>query len=199
MSSQEPRIGVYVCHCGVNIGSVVNVEEVVNYAKTLPNVVIARNYLYTCSKPGQDMITKDIAEHQLTRVVVAACTPRLHETTFRGTVEKAGLNPYMLEIANIREHCAWVHGSQPAKATSKAKDLVRMAVARSRLLEPLQKREVQAVSRSMVVGGGIAGMRAAIDLAERGFEVYLIEKSSTLGGRAAQLARVFPTEDEATS
>ena len=199
MSSPEPRIGVYVCQCGVNIGSVVNVEEVVNYAKTLPNVVVARNYLYTCSSPGQEMITKDIADHQLNRVIVAACTPRLHETTFRRTIEKAGLNPYMLEIANIREHCVWVHASQPQKATVKAKDLVRMAVARSRLLEPLQRREVEAVSRALVVGGGIAGMRAAIDIAERGFEVYLVEKSPTLGGRAAQLARVFPTEDEAAS
>jgi len=199
MSSEEPRIGVYICHCGVNIGSVVNVEEVTEYAQTLPNVVLAKNYLYMCSAPGQEMIAKDILEQKLNRIIVAACTPRLHESTFRRTIEKAGVNPYMLDVANIREHCSWVHASQPEKATKKAKDLVRMAVARARLLEPLEKKTVEATTRAMVVGGGVAGMRAAIDLAERGFEVYLVESSPTLGGRTAQLGKVFPTEDDAES
>jgi heterodisulfide reductase subunit A len=197
VSAAEPRIGVYVCQCGVNIGSVVDVEEVAKYAQSLPNVVVAKSYLYMCSAPGQEMITKDIVEHKLSRVVVAACSPRLHETTFRRTVSKAGLNPFLLDVANIREHCSWVHPSQPAKATAKAKDLVRMAVARARLLEPLEKRVVEAATKTMVIGGGVAGMRAAIDLAERGFEVYLVEKSPTLGGRMTQLGRVFPTDDYA--
>lgn len=197
MSAIEPRIGVYVCHCGVNIGSVVNVDEVAKYAQTLPNVVVAKNYLYMCSAPGQDMIVKDISEHRLNRVVVAACSPRLHETTFRRTLAKAGLNPYLLDVANIREHCSWVHPTHPAQATAKAKDLVRMAVARARLLEPLEKRVMEAATKTMVVGGGITGMRAAVDLAERGFEVYLIENSPTLGGRMAQLGKVFPTDDYA--
>jgi heterodisulfide reductase subunit A len=197
MSAPEPRIGVYICHCGVNIGAVVNVEEVAKYAQTLPNVVVAKNYLYMCSAPGQAMIVKDISEQKLNRVVVAACSPRLHETTFRRTLAKAGLNPFLLDVANIREHCSWVHPSQPAKATAKAKDLVRMAVARARLLEPLEKRVMEASSKTMVIGGGVAGMRAAIDLAERGLEVYLVEKSPTLGGRMAQLGKVFPTDDYA--
>ena len=197
MSTTEPRIGVYICHCGVNIGSVINVDEVAKYAQALPNVVVAKNYLYMCSAPGQAMIAQDIAEHKLNRVVVAACSPRLHETTFRRTLAKAGLNPYLLDVANIREHCSWVHPSQPAEATAKAKDLVRMAVARARLLEPLEKRVMEAATKTMVVGGGVAGMRAAIDLAERGLEVYLVEKSPTLGGRMAQLGKVFPTDDYA--
>ena len=197
MSSAEPRIGVYVCHCGVNIGSVVNVEEVAKYAQTLPNVVVAKSYLYMCSAPGQEMIAKDISEHKLNRVVVAACSPRLHETTFRRTLAKAGLNPFLLDVANIREHCSWVHPSRPAQATTKAKDIVRMAVARARLLEPLEKRVVEAATKTMVIGGGVAGMRAAIDLAERGLEVYLVEASPTLGGRTAQLGKVFPTDDYA--
>jgi len=199
VSSAEPRIGVYVCHCGVNIGAVVNVEEVTKYAETLPNVVVAKNYLYMCSAPGQEMIAKDIAEHNLNRVIVAACTPRLHESTFRRTLAKANLNPYLLDIANIREHCSWVHSSNPDLATAKAKDLVRMALGRARLLEPLEKKIVEASTRALVVGGGVAGMRAAIDLAERGFEVYLVERSPTLGGRTAQLAKVFPTDDYAGS
>jgi heterodisulfide reductase subunit A len=197
MSSTEPRIGVYVCQCGVNIGAVIDVEEVAKYAQTLPSVVVAKSYLYMCSAPGQEMIAKDISEHKLSRVVVAACSPRLHETTFRRTLSKAGLNPFLLDVANIREHCSWVHPSHPALATAKAKDLVRMAVARARLLEPLEKRVVEAATKTMVIGGGVAGMRAAIDLADRGFEVYLVEESPTLGGRMAQLGKIFPTDDYA--
>jgi heterodisulfide reductase subunit A len=197
MSSDQPRIGVYVCHCGVNIGAVINVQEVTKYVQSLPDVVVAKNYLYMCSAPGQEMIAKDIADHKLNRVIVAACTPRLHESTFRRTLAKAGLNPYMLEVANIREHCSWVHASQPDKATAKAKDLVRMAIGRARLLEPLEKKVVEATTRALVVGGGVAGMRAAIDLAERGFQVYLVEKSPTLGGRTANLTQVYPTDDHA--
>jgi heterodisulfide reductase subunit A len=197
MSATEPRIGVYVCHCGVNIGAVVDVEEVAKYAQSLPNVVVAKSYLYMCSAPGQEMIVKDILDHKLNRVVVAACSPRLHETTFRRTLSKGGLNPFLLDVANLREHCSWVHPSHPELATKKAKDLVRMAVARARLLEPLEKRVVEAATKTMVIGGGATGMRAAIDLAERGFEVYLVEESPTLGGRMAQLGKVFPTDDYA--
>jgi heterodisulfide reductase subunit A len=197
MSSNEPRIGLYICHCGANIGSVVDVESVAKYAQALPNVVVAKTYLYMCSSPGQEMIAKDIAEHDLNRVIVAACTPRLHETTFRRTIAAAGLNPYLLDVANIREHCSWVHASDRNKATAKAKDLARMAVARARLLEPLEKKSVQANTSALVLGGGVAGMRAAVDLAERGFKVYLVERSPTVGGHTAQLRRVFPTDDEA--
>ena len=190
---------MYVCHCGANIASVVDVENVVRYAGTLPNVIVSKSYLYMCSSPGQETIRKDIADHNLNRVVVAACTPRLHELTFRRAIEKAGLNPYLLEVANIREHCSWVHSMDPGRATAKAKDLARMSVARARLLEPLERKVVDATSSAMVIGGGVAGMRAAIDLAERGFDVYLVERTPTLGGRTAQLARVFPTEDYAES
>ncbi|MEO0142682.1 MAG: disulfide reductase, partial [candidate division WOR-3 bacterium] len=166
---EEPRIGVYICHCGTNIAGVVDVEDVTRYVSTLPNVVIAKNYLYMCSAPAQDMIKEDIKEHKLNRVIVASCSPRMHELTFRKVCEEAGLNPYLFEMANIREQCSWAHSREPEKATRKAKDLIRMSVARARLLEPLQKKEVGVTLRALVIGGGISGLSAASDLAKRGF------------------------------
>jgi len=194
---EAPRIGVYICHCGTNIAGVVDVGDVVKYAANLPNVVVARDYLYMCSAPAQTMITEDIKEHELNRVVVASCSPRMHELTFRKVCEDAGLNPYLFEMANIREHCSWVHTREPVKATEKAKDLVKMAVARTRLLEKLPKKEVGVTIRALVIGAGVSGLRASLDLAQRGFEVYLIEKAPAVGGRTAQLGEVFPTGEMA--
>jgi heterodisulfide reductase subunit A len=194
---EEPRIGVYICHCGVNIAATVDVEEVAKYAEKLPNVVVAQHYVYMCSAPGQSMIKDDIKEHKLNRVIVASCSPRMHEPTFRSVIEEAGLNPYLFEMANIREQCSWVHPKEPEKATEKAKDLIRMAVARARLLETLEKKEAGVTPRGLVIGGGISGMRAALDLADRGFDVCIIEKAPSLGGRVAQLNELFPTGEYA--
>ncbi|MGC8948485.1 MAG: 4Fe-4S binding protein [Thermoprotei archaeon] len=182
--NEEPRIGVYVCHCGLNIAATVDVKAVVEYAKSLPNVVVSREYVFMCSTPGQDLIRDDIKNYKLNRVVVAACSPSMHEPTFRAVLESAGLNKYLLEMANIREHCSWVHSDKKV-ATEKAKDLVRMAVAKARLLEPLEEQEYIAQQSVLVLGGGVAGMRASLDLANWGFDVYLVEKSPTLGGRTA--------------
>jgi len=197
VEKEEPRIGVYICHCGVNIAASVDVEDVAKYAEKLPNVVLAKHYMYMCSAPAQAMIKNDIKELGLNRVIVASCSPRMHELTFRRVVEEGGLNPYLFDMTNIREHCSWVHSEEPEKATKKAKDLVRMSVARAELLEPLQKRVVEVTTRALVIGAGIAGLRTALDLAERGFEVYLVEKEPSIGGRMAQLNRVYPTGDYA--
>jgi len=194
---EEPKIGVYICHCGVNIAATVDVEDVAKYAATLPNVVQAKHYMYMCSAPAQAMIKNDIKENGLNRVIVASCSPRMHELTFRRVVEEGGLNPYLFDMTNIREHCSWVHTEEPEKATKKAKDLIRMSVARVALLEPLQKRVVEVTVRALVIGAGIAGIRTALDLADRGFEVYLIEKEPNVGGRMAQLNMVYPTGDYA--
>jgi heterodisulfide reductase subunit A len=196
-ASQEPRIGVYICHCGINIAGVVDVEAVREYAEKLPNVVVAKTYLYTCSSPGQAMIETDISEQKLNRVVVASCSPRMHEATFRKVVEEGGLNPYLFEMANIREHCSWVHSAEPERATKKAEDLVRIAVAKARLLEPLQKKSVAVTERALVIGAGMAGMRSALDLAERGFEVCLVEEQPTIGGKTARLNTLYPTGESA--
>ncbi len=179
---QEPRIGVFVCHCGRNIGGVVNVPQVVEYAKTLPNVSYAEDNLYTCSTDTQQAIKNKSMEHNLNRVVVASCTPRTHEPLFQDTLREAGLNPYLFEMANIRDQCSWVHMHEPEAATQKAKDLVRIAVAKARMLEPLSPQFVSVIPRGMVIGGGVAGMTAALDLAEQGFETYLLEKDHVLGG-----------------
>jgi heterodisulfide reductase subunit A len=188
----KPRIGVYICHCGVNISSTVGVEQVAEFAATLPGVVIARDYLYMCSDPGQALIQQDIEEHGLNRVVVASCSPRMHEPTFRGAAQQVGLNPYLVEMANIREQCSWVH-SDRERATEKAKLLVASVVAKAALLEPLEEREVGVTPGAVVIGGGVAGMVAALDLADTGFPVALVEKSDHLGGRLADLNRTFPT------
>jgi heterodisulfide reductase subunit A len=179
---QEPRIGVFVCHCGTNIAGVVNVPAVVEYAKTLPNVVYVENNLYTCANDTQERIKERISEHDLNRVVVASCTPRTHEPLFRNTLREVGLNPYLFEMANIRDQCSWVHMHEPGQATEKSKDLVRMAVAKARLLEPLSCRAVKITKSALVIGGGLSGMTAALALAEQGFHAYLVEKEEELGG-----------------
>ena len=192
---EKARIGVFVCHCGLNIAGVVDVEEITEYAKKLPGVVYATHYRYMCADPGQKLIKDAIKEYKLNRVVVAACSPRLHEPTFRRCVAEAGLNPYLFEMANIREHCSWCHPHEPEKATEKAKDIIRMAVAKARLLEPLKTIRVPVTKRALVIGGGIAGINTALDLANLGFEVYLVEKSPSIGGHMAQLDKTFPTLD----
>jgi heterodisulfide reductase subunit A len=188
----QPRIGVYICHCGVNISATVDVEQVAEFAATLPGVVVARNYLYMCSDPGQSLIQQDIEEQGLNRVVVASCSPRMHEPTFQGAAQQAGLNPYLVEMANIREQCSWVH-SDRGQATEKAKALVASVVAKAARLNPLEEREVGVTPGAVVIGGGIAGMVAALDVADTGFPVYLVEKSDHLGGRVMELNRTFPT------
>jgi heterodisulfide reductase subunit A len=194
-SNDELRIGVYVCHCGSNIGGVIDPKAVADYAATLPDVVLASNQLYTCSDAGQRQIEKDIKEHKLNRVVVAACSVRLHEPTFRACVAKAGLNPFLFEMANIREQDTWVHSHEPEKALEKAKDLVASAVAKSRFLTPLNMIKVPVTKRALVLGGGVAGISAALDLADMGIETYLVEKEPSIGGRMAQLNKTFPTMD----
>ncbi len=188
----KPRIGVYICHCGLNIAATVDVEAAAEFALELPNVVASRHYTYMCSDPGQALITNDIKELGLTHVVVASCSPRMHEPTFRGAIQKTGLNPYCLEMANIREQCSWVHTDRKF-ATLKAMDLIASAVAKVAWLVPLQEREVGVNQAALVIGGGIAGMQAALDIADAGFRVYLVEKQPYLGGRVAQLNTTFPT------
>ena len=193
--NEEVRVGVFVCHCGVNVGGVVDCPEVAEYAKTLPNVEFATDYKYMCSDPGQGMIQDAIKEHNLNRVVVAACSPRLHEPTFRRCVEEAGLNKFLFEFANLREQDSWVHMTQPAEATAKAKDLTRMAVAKARLLEPLEASKVAVDKKCLVIGGGVAGIQSALDLADMGFKTYMVERNPTIGGRMGQLDKTFPTLD----
>ncbi|MGD0951866.1 MAG: CoB-CoM heterodisulfide reductase HdrA2 [Methanotrichaceae archaeon] len=188
-------IGVYVCHCGLNIAGVLNMDELKSFSEKLPDVVIARDLPFSCSDIGQEQIQKDVADFKLDRVVVAACSPRLHEPTFRRAITKAGLNPYMLEMANIREQCSWVHMDQPAMATQKAKDLIRMAVAKAALLQPLESATIPVSRDVLVVGGGVAGIQAALDLADSGQHVYLVERRPTIGGYMALLTDVFPTND----
>jgi heterodisulfide reductase subunit A len=192
---EEPRIGVFICHCGLNIAGVLDIKELVEYSKTLPNVVYVKDNRYTCADPGQEEIRKGIKEHKLNRVIVAACSPRMHEPTFRRTVSDVNLNPFLFEMANIREFSSWCHPSTPKEATEKAKDLIKMAVAKARLLHPLETIEVPVTNKALVIGGGIAGMNAALDLAEMGFKVYLLEKGESIGGHMAQLDKTFPTLD----
>ncbi len=188
------KIGVYVCYCGSNIAASVDVEAVAEYARGLENVFVARTNKYTCSDPGQETIRHDICEYGVDRVVVAACSPRMHERTFRSTLQAVGLNPYFLEVANIREHCSWVHTDVPT-ATEKARDLIRAAVERVRQHEPLQPRQESVTRAAMVVGGGIAGIQAALDIANAGHPVYLVERQPSIGGHMAQLDKTFPTLD----
>ena len=189
------RIGVYVCQCGSNIAGVVDCAAVAEYASGLPGVVICRNQGYTCSEPGQNQIKSDIQEYGINRVVVASCSPRLHEPTFRQCVSEAGLNPYLMEMANIREQCSWVHGHNAGEATTKAKDLVRSAVSRVRLLESQTEVEVPVRRSTLVIGGGVAGIQAALDLADAGYKVVLVEKQPSIGGIMARLDKTFPTMD----
>ena len=191
VKNEEPRVGVFVCHCGTNIGGVVNVPAVVEYAKALPDVVFVENNLYTCSNDTQELIKEKILEHNLNRVVVASCTPRTHEPLFRNTLRETGLNPYLFEMANIRDQCSWVHMHEPEKATEKAKDLVRMAVAKARLLEPLTRRSVKINKSALVIGGGVAGMTASLSLADQGFDAYLVEREQELGGNLRHIQYLF--------
>ena len=193
--SIEPRVGVYVCHCGLNIAGVVDCPAVAEYAAGLEGVVVARHDGYCCSEPGQQSIKDDIVQHGLNRVVVASCSPRLHEPTFRQCVADAGLNPYLMEMANLREQCSWVHSDDPAGATTKAKDLVRSAVARVRGLAMRQEIEVPMEQSTLVIGGGVAGVQAALDLADAGYKVTLVEKEPSIGGMMARLDKTYPTMD----
>jgi len=190
----ECKIGVYVCHCGANIAGTVDVAKVTEYAASLPQVAVARDYKFMCSDPGQDIIKNDIREKGLNRVVVASCSPRLHEATFRRTVEDGGLNPYLFEMANIREQCAWVH-TDKEKATEKAKALVNAAVRRVALHQPLEKKEVAVNPCTLIVGAGIAGIQAALEIADAGRKVYLVEREPSIGGNMARLDKTFPTLD----
>jgi len=192
--NNKPRIGVYVCHCGINIAKTVEIDPVTEYASQLPNVKVARNYSYMCSDPGQLLIREDIEKEGLNRIVVASCSPRMHELTFRKTLAEAGLNPYFLEMANIREQCSWVH-EDVEEATAKARKLVASSVAKARLLEPLEEKEVDVEPATLVIGGGIAGIQAALDIANAGFKVYMVEKTPSVGGTMAQLDKTFPTLD----
>jgi len=187
VSQEEPRVGVYVCHCGANIGRIVNVPSTVEYAKTLPGVVHAEESLFICSTEAAAMLAEDIRDRGLNRVVVAACTPRTHEPLFRDTLREAGINQYFFDMANIREHCSWVHSREKENATQKAKDIIRMSVARTRLLQPLQEFELPVDKRALVVGGGLAGLTSALSIANQGHEVYLVEKEKELGGIARKL------------
>ncbi len=196
---EKPRIGVFVCHCGINIGGVVNVPEVMKYAQALPGVVYSEDNLYTCSAEGIDSIKEAIKLKKLNRVVVASCTPRTHEPLFRSACVDAGVNPYLFELANIREHCSWVHMREPDKATEKAKDIVRMAVTRAFFLEPQEEIEVDVDPSASVVGGGISGITAALCLANQGFKVYLIEKEAEIGGILRKLYRLYPTGEDASN
>jgi heterodisulfide reductase subunit A len=193
--NEELRIGVFICHCGLNIAGTLDIKELVEHAKTIPDVVYVKENRYTCADPGQEEIRKGIKEYKLNRVVVAACSPRMHEPTFRRTVSEAGLNPFLYEMANIREFSSWCHPSTPKEATERAKDAIKMAVAKTRLMMPLQTIEVPVTNKALVVGGGIAGMNAALDLAEMGFKVYLLEKGESIGGHMAALDKTFPTLD----
>jgi len=188
------KVGVYICHCGSNIAGAVDVAEVARWAASLPDVVVARDYRFMCSSLGQELIKQDIQELGLDRVVVAACTPRMHEPTFQRAVAEAGLNPYFFEQANIREQCAWVHDDME-EATAKAKALVEAAVLRVRYHQPLQEHKVPINPATLVVGGGITGIQAALELANAGYPVYLVEREPSIGGRMAQLDETFPTLD----
>ncbi len=192
----EPvRIGVFVCDCGHNIAGTVDTEEVARSARELPGVAAVARNRYTCADPGQKEIQKAIKEHGLNRVVVASCTPKIHETTFRNCVAGAGLNPYLMEMANIREHCSWVHHDDRAGATAKAKDLVRSAVGRAANLEVQDEKTFPVTNAALVIGGGVAGIEAALELAEGGHFVYLLERQPSIGGVMASLDKTYPTMD----
>jgi heterodisulfide reductase subunit A len=187
ISDQPPRVGVFVCHCGTNIAGVVDVAAVTEYARSLPDVVLADNNLFTCSTDSQVRIQQAIQDHELNRVVVASCTPRTHEPIFQDTIRQVGLNFYLFELANIRDQCSWVHRDFPEAATEKAKDLVRMAVAKVRLVEPLQRKWLEFNHDALIIGGGLAGMTSALELADQGFKVSLVERQAELGGNMRHL------------
>ncbi|BBO87279.1 hypothetical protein DSCOOX_04590 [Desulfosarcina ovata subsp. ovata] len=189
------RVGVYVCHCGLNIAQTVDCDGIAERATGLADVTVAKGIGYACSEPGQREIRDDIAEHGLNRIVVASCSPRLHEPTFRQMLKDAGLNPYLLEMANLREQCSWVHMHDKGAATDKAWDLIKMAVARVRRLSALSETRLPMTQRALVIGGGVAGIQSALDLADNGYDVVMIEKQPSIGGVMAQLDKTFPTMD----
>lgn len=192
---EEIRIGVYICHCGFNIEGAINCKSVAEYASQLPEVAISTDVIYLCSEPGQEQIKNDIIENGINRVVIGSCTPRLHEPTFRQCMERAGLSPYLLEMANLREQCSWVHSHNCEEATIKAKDLITSAVVRARFLMPLTDTELNIKKSSLIIGGGVAGIQSALDLADAGYQVILVEKEPSIGGIMAWLDKTFPTMD----
>ena len=194
MNHSKIKTGVYVCHCGTNIAATVDVAAVAEYARGLEGVVLGREYTYMCSDPGQGLIKQDILEYGLNRVVVASCTPLMHEPTFRRACAEGGLNPFFFQMANIREHCSWVVDDRE-QATLKARALVAAAVSRVRTHHPLDMRQVEMTPATLIVGGGIAGIDSALKLADAGKQVYLVERESSIGGHMAQLYKTFPTLD----
>ena len=192
---EETRIGVYVCKCGLNIAATIDCDAVAAYAEGLKGVVVSRSDAYLCSEPGQQLIKKDIAEQGINRVVIGSCTPRLHEPTFRQCLSDAGLSPYLLDMANLREQCSWVHANDKEGATAKAKDLIRSGIARAKLLQPRVEMTVPVTNKALVIGGGIAGIQSALDMADSGYKVTLVEKSPSIGGIMARLDKTFPTLD----
>jgi len=194
MNLSKVRTGVYVCHCGTNIADKVDVEAVAEYARSLENVTLARDYAYMCSDPGQELLKQDVHENNLNRIVVASCSPLMHELTFRKACEQAGINPFYMQMANIREQCSWVI-DDPEQATEKAKGMITAAVQRVRYHQPLYMRDVKMNPSALVIGAGIAGIEAALRLAESGKQIYLVERESSIGGHMAQLYKTFPTLD----
>ena len=195
--TENVRLGLYICHCGLNIAGVLRPGHLAALGEKLPDVAVSRHQLYSCSEAGQKEMLEDIAANHLNRVVIAACSPKMHELTFRRMLAGAGLNPYFLEIVNIREHCSWVHAQEPEAAEAKALELIRMGLAKVRLTHPLYERRVPVTRRAVVIGGGPAGLRSALDIAEAGHEVVLVEKAPILGGWANYLHRTFPRGQKA--
>jgi heterodisulfide reductase subunit A len=193
--TQEPRIGVYVCHCGLNIAQSVDCKRVSARVEHEDGVVVSKDIVYACSEPGQQSIKQDIIDNNLDRVVIASCSPRLHEATFKKMIDSVGLNPYMLDMANLREQCSWVHMNDKENATLKAETLVQMSISRARGLEPLYEETLPLTKKTLVIGGGIAGIQAALDLADSGYDVTLVEKNASIGGVMAQIDKTFPTMD----
>jgi len=189
------RIGVFICDCGTNIAGSVDTDALIEEAKKQENVVFATKNTYMCSEPGQQEIKKAIDEHKLSRVIVAACSPRMHEPTFRACVKEVGLNPYLVDMANIREQCSWVHMEDRTAATEKAKDIMNAYIGRARYLQPQDETRIPVAQSALVIGGGVAGMQSALDLADAGYKVTLVEKAPSLGGLMAQLAKTYPTMD----
>ena len=194
-TEQEPRIGVYVCHCGLNIAQTVDCRKVADDVAGAEGVVVSKDIVYACSEPGQQQIKQDILDNDLDRVVIASCSPRLHEPTFKKMLDSVGVNPYMLDMANLREQCSWVHMNDRDGATLKAETLVNMAISRVRHLEPLHEETLPLTPTTLVIGGGVAGIQAALDLADSGYDVTLVEKSPSVGGIMAQIDKTFPTMD----
>ena len=192
---KEARIGVYVCHCGLNIAQSVDCPKVAQEVAGADGVVVSKDIVYACSENGQQQIKQEILDNGLDRVVIASCSPRLHEATFKKMLDSVGLNPYMLDMANLREQCSWVHMNDRENATLKAETLVNMAVSRVRQLEPLYEDTLPLTPKTLVIGGGIAGIQAALDLADSGYDVTLVEKNPSIGGVMAQIDKTFPTMD----